>query len=32
MSYYTHHVFICCNQREAGEQCCNAVGGSAALA
>ncbi|MGE5472097.1 MAG: (2Fe-2S) ferredoxin domain-containing protein [Bacteroidota bacterium] len=32
MSYYQHHVFICCNQREAGEQCCNAVGGSALLA
>jgi (2Fe-2S) ferredoxin len=28
MSYYQHHVFVCCNQREAGEQCCNNVGGS----
>jgi NADH:ubiquinone oxidoreductase subunit E len=32
MSYFTHHVFICCNQREAGEQCCNATGGSDAFA
>lgn len=31
MSYYRHHVFICCNQREPGEQCCNAVGGGEAL-
>ena len=23
MSYYERHVFFCCNQREAGEQCCN---------
>jgi len=23
MSYYKHHVFFCCNQREAGEACCN---------
>jgi len=23
MSYYAKHVFFCCNQREAGEQCCN---------
>ncbi len=23
MSYYQHHVFFCCNQREAGETCCN---------
>jgi (2Fe-2S) ferredoxin len=28
MSYFQHHVFICCNQRDAGEQCCNALGGS----
>jgi (2Fe-2S) ferredoxin len=21
--YYKHHVFFCCNQREAGEACCN---------
>ena len=27
MSYFQHHVFICTNQREAGEQCCNTVGG-----
>lgn len=32
MSYFKHHVFICCNQREAGEQCCNALGGSDAFA
>jgi (2Fe-2S) ferredoxin len=23
MSYYRHHVFFCCNQREAGKACCN---------
>jgi (2Fe-2S) ferredoxin len=23
MSFYKRHVFFCCNQREAGEQCCN---------
>ncbi len=23
MSYYTHHVFFCCNQRGPGENCCN---------
>ncbi len=23
MSYYRHHVFFCCNQREAGEACCS---------
>ena len=23
MSYYERHVFFCCNQREAGAQCCN---------
>ena len=28
MSYFKHHVFICTNQREGGEQCCNNVGGS----
>ena len=28
MSYFEHHVFICCNQRDAGEQCCNVLGGS----
>lgn len=26
MSYFKHHVFFCCNQREAGETCCNALG------
>lgn len=28
MSYFKHHVFICTNQRDAGEQCCHASGGS----
>ena len=28
MSYFKHHVFICCNQRPEGETCCNARGGS----
>ena len=23
MSYFRHHVFFCCNQRAAGETCCN---------
>lgn len=23
MSYYERHVFFCCNQRAAGETCCN---------
>lgn len=23
MSYYTHHVFFCCNQRTDGRACCN---------
>ena len=26
MSYYQHHVFFCCNQREPGAVCCNAHG------
>jgi len=29
MSHYTHHVFFCTNQREAGEACCNNHGASA---
>ncbi|GEM_PF-28155 len=32
MSYYTHHVFICCNQREDSEPCCNVIGGAEAFA
>jgi (2Fe-2S) ferredoxin len=29
MSYYTHHVFFCCNQREPGAKVsCNAAGAS----
>lgn len=28
-SHYRHHVFFCCNQREAGGRvCCNAAGAS----
>ena len=23
MSYFKHHVFFCCNQREPGDTCCN---------
>ena len=23
MAYYEHHVFVCCNQRQEGERCCN---------
>lgn len=26
MSYFKHHVFFCCNQREEGECCCNNLG------
>lgn len=32
MSYFQHHVFICCNQREAGQDCCENHGASALLA
>ena len=32
MSYYQHHVFFCTNQRDPGEQCCNALGASELLA
>ena len=32
MSYFQHHVFICTNQREGGESCCNNVGGGDAFA
>ena len=28
MSHFKHHVFFCCNQREAGQSCCNAHGAS----
>lgn len=29
MSYYRHHLFFCCNQREAGTRvCCNDAGAS----
>lgn len=29
MSYYKHHVFFCCNQREPGAKvCCNNAGAS----
>ncbi len=30
MSYYKHHVFFCCNQREEGESCCNILGATEA--
>jgi (2Fe-2S) ferredoxin len=29
MSFYKHHVFFCCNQREVGRVCCNDKGASA---
>lgn len=32
MSYFQKHVFICTNQRENGEPCCNNIGGTAAFA
>ena len=28
VSYYERHVFFCCNQREAGANCCNNHGAS----
>lgn len=28
MTYYRHHVFFCCNQRDDGRPCCNAKGAS----
>lgn len=28
MSYYTHHVFFCCNQRDGERVCCNDKGAS----
>jgi (2Fe-2S) ferredoxin len=28
MSYYSHHVFCCCNQRDGGRVCCNDKGAS----
>jgi len=28
MSYFQHHVFFCCNQREPGDTCCNDYGAS----
>lgn len=32
MSYFRRHVFFCCNQRPAGEACCENHGASALLA
>lgn len=32
MSYFKHHVFFCTNQRDAGESCCNNLGGTTAFA
>ena len=31
MSYFKHHVFICCNQRANGDVCCNNQGAFAML-
>ena len=31
MSFFEHHVFICCNQRDNGDPCCNALGSGAML-
>jgi (2Fe-2S) ferredoxin len=28
MSHYRYHVFFCCNQRQAGETCCDSLGAS----
>ncbi len=32
MSYFQHHLFVCCNQRPAGEACCNDHGSSEVFA
>jgi len=32
MSYFSHHVFFCTNQREDGSQCCNDCGATEARA
>lgn len=32
MSYYSHHVFFCTNQRAPGEGCCNDLGATPAHA
>ena len=29
VSYFKHHVFFCCNQRDKGEACCNDHGAQA---
>jgi (2Fe-2S) ferredoxin len=29
VSYYSHHVFFCCNQRDGGRVCCNDRGATA---
>jgi (2Fe-2S) ferredoxin len=29
MSFYRHHVFFCCNQRDGGKACCNDHGATA---
>jgi (2Fe-2S) ferredoxin len=28
MSYYSHHLFFCCNQRDGERQCCEDAGAS----
>ena len=28
MSFFKHHVFFCCNQRDGGKACCNDYGAS----
>ncbi len=32
MSYFSHHVFFCTNQRDDGRQCCNQCGATDARA
>lgn len=32
MGFYEQHVFVCCNQRAAGEDCCNNHGAGELLA
>lgn len=29
MSFFKHHVFFCCNQRDGGIDCCNNLGATA---
>jgi (2Fe-2S) ferredoxin len=32
MNHFKHHVFFCCNERDSGQDSCNAMGASAVFA